>query len=213
MFQPIVRSQRTDTSDETIFLLIHHHRSLLVSPFLTLMRLLITQRLPFRIMPWSKSASWHTWKSHGKSACVSKRKIGRIRVSSPSLMWVSVTSIPIEQIPRFASVEVYEDNRIRINFDGWTSTFDYTVETDHSDLHPCGYWEYVQRVLYKNVNTSKISPHFTFSRYDKPKCKSMRIFSLVRYLCSVQLTIADSVGAIISQRKISNQCHSNVSTM
>jgi hypothetical protein len=67
-------------------------------------------------------------------------------------------------------VEVYEDNRIRINFDGWTSTFDYTVETDNSDLHPCGYWEYVQRVLYKNANPSKLSPHFTFTRYDKPKC-------------------------------------------
>lgn len=72
---------------------------------------------------------------------------------------------------QFILVEVYEDNRIRINFDGWTSTFDYTVETDNSDLHPCGYWDYVQRVLYKNPNSAKLSPHFTFTRYDKPKCK------------------------------------------
>jgi hypothetical protein len=128
-------------------------------------------------------------------------------------MWVSVSSILDEQIYRSAAVEVYEDNRIRINFDGWTSTFDYTVETDHSDLHPCGYWEYVQRVLYKNVNTNKTSPHFTFSRYDKPKCKSMMIFALIRFRCSIQPTIADSVGATISPRKITNQCHSSVSTM
>ncbi len=73
------------------------------------------------------------------------------------------------------SVEVYEDNRIRINFDGWTSTFDYTVETDNSDLHPSGYWEYIQRVLYKNVDTNKLSPHFTFTRYDKPKCNDCKI--------------------------------------
>ncbi|CAF3553209.1 unnamed protein product [Rotaria sordida] len=66
-------------------------------------------------------------------------------------------------------IEVYDDNRIRINFDGWTSTFDYTVETENSDLHPCGYWEYVQRVLYKNPNSSKLNPHFTFTRFDKPK--------------------------------------------
>lgn len=73
-------------------------------------------------------------------------------------------------------VEVYEDNRIRINFDGWTSNFDYTVETDNSDLHPCGYWEYVQRVLYKNVNTGKMNPHFTFNRFDKPKCNIYLFF-------------------------------------
>ncbi|CAF3289212.1 unnamed protein product [Rotaria sp. Silwood2] len=65
--------------------------------------------------------------------------------------------------------EVYDDNRIRINFDGWTSTFDYTAAIDNPDFHPCGYWEYIQRVLYKNVNTSKINSHFTFTRYDKPK--------------------------------------------
>jgi hypothetical protein len=74
-------------------------------------------------------------------------------------------------LTNFILAEVYEDNRIRINFDGWTSTFDYTVETDNSDIHPCGYWEYVQRVLYKNVNMSKLNPHFTFTRYDRPKCK------------------------------------------
>ena len=68
-------------------------------------------------------------------------------------------------------VHVYDNNRIRINFDGWTSTFDYDVEVDNLDLHPCGYWEYIQRVLYKNVNMGKNHPHFTFTRYDKPKCK------------------------------------------
>jgi hypothetical protein len=73
------------------------------------------------------------------------------------------------------SVEVYEDNRVRINFDGWTSTFDYTVETDSSDLHPCGYWEYIQRVLYSNVNTNKPNPHFTFDRYDKPRCNCREV--------------------------------------
>ena len=84
------------------------------------------------------------------------------------IVFVFICKISLHQ---YVSVEVYEDNRIRINFDGWTSTFDYTVETDHSDLHPCGYWEYVQRVLYRNVNTSKPHPHFTFTRFDKPKCK------------------------------------------
>ncbi|CAF1146931.1 unnamed protein product [Adineta ricciae] len=66
-------------------------------------------------------------------------------------------------------IEVYEDNRIRINFDGWTSTYDYTVETDNPDLHPCGYWEYIQRVLYKNINVTNGHSHLTFNRFDKPK--------------------------------------------
>ncbi|CAF3639029.1 unnamed protein product [Rotaria socialis] len=78
-------------------------------------------------------------------------------------------------------IEVYDDNRIRINFDGWTSSFDYTVETDNTDLHPCGYWEYVQRVLYKNPNPAKANPHFTFTRYDKPKSYD-GIFSWRNYL-------------------------------
>ena len=77
-------------------------------------------------------------------------------------------------------VELYEDDRIRINFDGWTSTFDYTVEIDNPDIHPCGYWEYVQRVLHKNVNMSKPIPHMASSSYDKPKCKSHSNSSLNR---------------------------------
>ncbi|CAF1216648.1 unnamed protein product [Adineta steineri] len=83
-------------------------------------------------------------------------------------------------------VEVYEDNRIRINFDGWTSTFDYTVEVDNSDLHPCGYWEYIQRVLYKNVDTTKPNPHLTFTRYDKPKSYDGR-FSWRNYLTELNV--------------------------
>ncbi|CAF2785557.1 unnamed protein product [Rotaria sp. Silwood2] len=60
-------------------------------------------------------------------------------------------------------------------------SIDSLIETDNSDLHPCGYWEYVQRVLYKNPNSSKLNPHFTFNRYDKPKSYD-GLFSWRNYL-------------------------------
>jgi len=71
----------------------------------------------------------------------------------------------------FRLVRVYDRQHIRINFDGWGETFNYDVETDSADIHPCGYWEYVQRVLYKNNDTTRVQPHFTFKQFDKPKCR------------------------------------------
>lgn len=96
-----------------------------------------------------------------------------------------ISRIFFRKISIYFLVHVYDNNRIRINFDGWTSTFDYDVEVDNLDLHPCGYWEYIQRVLYKNVNHNKLQPHFTFTRYDKPKCKKRRMLpklSLIEFV-------------------------------
>ncbi|CAF0950743.1 unnamed protein product, partial [Didymodactylos carnosus] len=80
--------------------------------------------------------------------------------------------------------DVHDDNSITINFDGWGSNFDYTVEMDNADLHPAGYWEYVQRVLYKNVVMNQPHAHFTFSRFDPPKSYA-KAFSWRNYLSEI----------------------------
>ncbi|CAF1320705.1 unnamed protein product [Rotaria sordida] len=78
-------------------------------------------------------------------------------------------------------VKVHEDNRITINFDGCSSTYDYTAEINDPNFHPCGYLEYVQRVLLKNTNMSKIKPHSTLTNFDKPYSYD-RSFSWHNYL-------------------------------
>uniref|UniRef100_A0A665WBC1 Lethal(3)malignant brain tumor-like protein 4 n=1 Tax=Echeneis naucrates TaxID=173247 RepID=A0A665WBC1_ECHNA len=40
---------------------------------------------------------------------------------------------------RVATISDIEDHRVKIHFDGWSSEYDYWVETDCSDLHPVGW--------------------------------------------------------------------------
>nr|XP_040020739.1 lethal(3)malignant brain tumor-like protein 4 isoform X4 [Gasterosteus aculeatus aculeatus] len=40
---------------------------------------------------------------------------------------------------RVATIADTEDHRLKIHFDGWSSEYDYWVETDYPDLHPVGW--------------------------------------------------------------------------
>lgn len=40
---------------------------------------------------------------------------------------------------RVATISDTEDHRLKVHFDGWSSEYDYWVETDCSDLHPVGW--------------------------------------------------------------------------
>ena len=53
------------------------------------------------------------------------------------------------------AVEVEGDN-VLINFDGWTSRYDYWTTTDSKDLHPIGYME--QRMKYHRDYVQKLQP-------------------------------------------------------
>ncbi|UJR35583.1 hypothetical protein I4U23_028336 [Adineta vaga] len=141
MFQPFIQSPGIDNVNRNMKLIVHHYKTKLDTAFV-----LNPALTSPKLVPDKPDTPWKV----GMRLEAKDRK-------NPSIL--AVANI----------IEVYEDNRIRINFDGWTSTYDYTVETDHSDLHPCGYWEYIQRVTYNNINTNKANPHLTFNRFDKPK--------------------------------------------
>uniref|UniRef100_A0AAQ5YII7 L3MBTL histone methyl-lysine binding protein 1b n=1 Tax=Amphiprion ocellaris TaxID=80972 RepID=A0AAQ5YII7_AMPOC len=55
---------------------------------------------------------------------------------------------------RVASIMDTEDHRLKIHFDGWSSEYDYWVETDCPDLHPVGWSQKTGHPLqYPNART------------------------------------------------------------
>jgi hypothetical protein len=68
-----------------------------------------------------------------------------------------------------------EKDQVYLNFDGWTSRYDYWTEFDHEDLMPCGWFAYVQDKQFP-------LPFERFDRFDPPKGVDRRSFTWEGYL-------------------------------
>ncbi|KAG7242021.1 hypothetical protein INR49_024066 [Caranx melampygus] len=66
---------------------------------------------------------------------------------------------------RVATISDTEDHRLKIHFDGWTSEYDYWVETDCPDLHPVGWCQKTGHPLqYPNGETHPSGLRFVKAR-------------------------------------------------